>query len=115
MRLGKRRNRNRVLWLVKFFEICCSERDLVERTEKHIQAMREGRLYDKHAYFVSQALAGTSIDYRLQHDLQRETRRYLKAHKSSYANDVGPSHIEVLKEVIEDAKEEGYERGTKKA
>ncbi len=44
MRIGKRRNRNRVLWLVKFFEICGGEKDLVERTKRHITAIQEGRL-----------------------------------------------------------------------
>ncbi|MEN6623628.1 MAG: tetratricopeptide repeat protein [Smithella sp.] len=104
MRLGKRRNRNRVLWLVKFFEICCDDNELVERVKKHMAALREGRLYDKHAYYVSQALARTALPYDLQHELLDETKKSLSAQKSAYAKEVDHSHIEILNEVEENIK-----------
>ena len=104
MRRGKRRNRNRVLWLVKFFEICCGEKDLVERTKRHIKAIQEGRLYEKHAFYVSQALSKTPIPYDLQHQLLDETKKFLTAQKSEYAKDIDRSHIDVLGEVTENVK-----------
>ena len=114
MRLGKRRNRNRVLWLVKFFEICCGEKELVERTKRHIKAMHEGRLYDKHAFYVSQALSKTHIPYDLQHELLDETKKCLTAQRSDYVKDIGPSHIDVLREVIEDVKKKDINGARKK-
>jgi TPR repeat protein len=104
MRLGKRRNRNRVLWLVKFFEICCGETELVERTRKHIRAMQEGQLYDKHAFYISQALSKTHISYDLQHELLDETKKYLTVKQSKLAGELEPSHLEILREVAEDVK-----------
>ncbi len=114
MRLGKRRNRNRVLWLVKFFEICCGEKDLVERTKRHIKAIQEGRLYDKHAFYVSQALSKTPIPYDLQHQLLDETKKFLTAQRSEYAKDIDRSHIDVLKEVVEDVKKKDINKARKK-
>lgn len=113
MRLGKRRNRNRVLWLVKFFEICCGEKDLVDRTKRHIKAMQEGRLYDKHAFYVSQALPKTSIPYELQHQLLDEAKKFLVKESSEYVNDIDRSHIDVLREAIEDVKKKDFPKARK--
>ncbi len=104
MRLGKRRNRNRVLWLVKFFEICCGPTEIIERAKRHIKAMQGGQLYDKHAFYVTQALAGTSISYEqldLQHELLEETRKCLSAKQSELVSDLEPSHKEVLTQAAE--------------
>jgi tetratricopeptide (TPR) repeat protein len=114
IRLGRRRNRNRVLWLVKFFEICCGDKELVERTRKHITAMREGRLYDQHAFYVSSALAKTPIPYDLQHELLEETKKYLTDQKSEYIKDIERSHFEIFKEVIEDVKKKNINGARKK-
>lgn len=100
MRVGKRKNRNRVLWLVKFFEICCGEKELIDRTTRHIKAMQEGRLYDRHAFFVSEALSKTAIPLEVQHDLLNETKKFLANQNSQYAAEVGQSHIDVYKDVI---------------
>ncbi|MCH7974813.1 MAG: ATPase, partial [Bacteroidetes bacterium] len=48
MRLGKRKSRKRVLWLIKFFELWCGEKELIERTQKQIKAIKENRIYEKH-------------------------------------------------------------------
>ncbi|MEE9913784.1 MAG: sel1 repeat family protein [Deltaproteobacteria bacterium] len=114
MRFGKNRNRNRVLWLVKFFEICCGEKELIERTKRHIKAMQEGRLYDKHAFYVTQALSRTHIPYELQHELLDEAKKTLSAQKSPYVKDIDPSHIDVLKEVISDLKKKDIDAAQKK-
>ncbi|MFA6412722.1 MAG: tetratricopeptide repeat protein [Syntrophales bacterium] len=98
MRLGRRKNRNRVLWLVKFFEICCGETDLIERTRRHISAMREGRLYEKHAFYVAEALANCKIPLGIQHELVSEARNYLETKKSDFAKDLNKSHLEVWEE-----------------
>jgi TPR repeat protein len=113
MRLGKRRNRNRVLWLVKFFEICCGEKELVERTKRHIKAIQEGRLYDKYALYISLALSKTHIPYDLQHELLDETKKFLTSQKSAYVNDVDQSHIDVLRKVIEYVKKKDINKARK--
>ncbi len=114
MRLGKRKNRNKVLWLVKFFEICCGEKELVEKAQNYIKALRENRLYERHAFYVSQALAKTPIPVDLQDTLLKETRKYLLSTKSNYIKELDKSHLEVIQEAIEDIKSAKYDMAKKK-
>jgi TPR repeat protein len=114
MRLGKRKNRNRVLWLVRFFELWFGEKELADRAKRHIKAMREGRLYYSHALCISQALAKTAIPYELQHKLLRETKEYLTAQHSELVKELDKSHREVLEEVTDDVFHERYSSARKK-
>ncbi|MDP2207172.1 MAG: tetratricopeptide repeat protein [Bacteroidota bacterium] len=114
MRLGKRKNRNKVLWLVKFFEICCGEKELVEKAQNYIKALRENRLYERHAFYVSQALAKTPIPIDIQDTLLKETRKYLSSSKSEYIKELDKSHLEVFQEAIEDIKSSQYDIASKK-
>jgi len=99
MRIGRRKNRNKVLWLVKFFEIMCGEKELVARTQAHIKGIREGAVYDKHAFYVSQALAKTHIPPDLQHELISETKKFLKVKHSEFIKEIDKSHFEIFDEV----------------
>ncbi len=98
MRLGRRKNRNRVLWLVRFFELWCSENELVERAQRHIKSLRDGKLYQPHAYWISQALSRTRIPDEIQHELITQTREYLSSAKNPLAKELDKSHIEVRNE-----------------
>ncbi len=113
MRLGKRKNRNRVLWLVRFFELWCGEKELADRAKKHIKAIREGRLSCPHALFISQALAKTAIPYEIQDELIHETRTRLSATQSELVNELDKSHLEVLEKVTEDVLHEQFSSAKK--
>ncbi len=100
MRLGRRKNRNRVLWLVRFFELWCNEKELVERAQKHLKSLKEGKLYQPHAFWISQTLSRTQIPDELQHELINETRGYLSSNKNPLAYELDKSHIEILDEAV---------------
>ena len=114
MRLGKRKNRNKVLWLVRFFELWCGEKELAEKVQKQIKAIREGKLYHLHAFCVSQALARTAIPYDLQHKLLSETKEYLSEQHSELVKELDKSHLEVLEEILEDVLHERFSLAKKK-
>ena len=114
MRLGKRRNRNRVLWLIKFFEIWCGESELIERAQKHIGALKKNILYEKHALYITQALSRTDIPYPLQHGLITETRKYLTTKQSEYCEELEKSHIEIYDEVVADIKNDSLASAKRK-
>ncbi|MFA6978264.1 MAG: hypothetical protein WC209_02985 [Ignavibacteriaceae bacterium] len=114
MRLGRRKNRNKVLWLVKFFEIMCGEKELIARAQRHINGLREGRVYDKQAFYYSQALARTTIPSDLQHELINETRKLLLMRKSDFIKELDKSHLEILEEVKQDVLNAKYESARKK-
>lgn len=114
MRLGRRKNRNKILWLVKFFEIMCGEKELATRAQKHIVGLREGKVYEKHAFYVTQALAKTHLPHDLQHELIEETKKYLATKKSELCGELDKSHKEVLEEVKYDILNAKYDLAKKK-
>lgn len=77
MRLGRRSDRQRATWLVKFLEAWCDEQELAERAERHLDALKEGKLAPRHALLWSQALAQSLHDLDLQQRVLDTTREYL--------------------------------------
>lgn len=77
MRLGRRSDRQRATWLVKFLEAWCDEQELAERAERHLGALKEGKLTPRHALLWSQALAQSLRDPDLQQRVLDTTREYL--------------------------------------
>lgn len=104
MRYGKKKKRNKVRWLVEFLELWCTKEELIKRTELHIDAVLKGEIHEKHAFYMSQALAKTSIPYGLQDPLIKETRKYLSFKKSELLGELGKSIKELFEEVISDLK-----------
>ena len=59
----------------------CGEKELITRVQMHIKGIRERQVYEKHAFYVSQALARTHIPAELQHELITETKQYFRKEK----------------------------------
>lgn len=77
MRLGRKNDRRRATWLVRFLEAWCDEQELAERAERHLGMMREGKLEPRHALLWSQALAQSLRDPELQQRVLDATREIL--------------------------------------
>ncbi|MCI5166279.1 MAG: sel1 repeat family protein [Candidatus Electrothrix sp. GM3_4] len=77
MRLGRRKNGDRVLWLVRFLQDWYSPKELVDRSHRHIDLACKGELNTTGAYFMAEALSRTVPDMELQHELLEETRNFL--------------------------------------
>jgi tetratricopeptide (TPR) repeat protein len=56
MRLGRKNDRRRATWLVRFLETWCDEQELAERAERHLSDLQKGKLALRHALLWSQAL-----------------------------------------------------------
>jgi len=95
MRHGRKRERNKVLWLVRFLESWCSEDELVLRTLKHIKALKKGTAHEKHAYYMAEALASTKIPWDTQDQLLKETREYLSKKDSTLFKELSKSDQEL--------------------
>ena len=57
MRYGKKYHKEEVLWLVRFLEDFCTEKELDEQIAQQIGAMKAGALSSQAVYFKSMALA----------------------------------------------------------
>lgn len=104
MRHGRRKKRNQVRWLVEFLESWCCVDELIKRTKQHIEAMKQGTLYERHAYYLSQALAKTPIPAGLQDSLIKETRDYLQNKNSSLVMELDKSFYEASEDILDDLK-----------
>jgi len=85
MRHGRKGDKRKVLWLVRFLEEWCDEGELVERTNKHISFLKSGKYNINGAYFLSEALASTkALPAKEQDKLIKVTRKFLVDNNSDY-------------------------------
>ncbi len=71
MRMARKGDKNRVLWLVRFLECWCAPEQLSKRSEAHRKALSEGHYDPKSAYFMS-----TALHYANQEDTYPEFMKY---------------------------------------
>lgn len=97
MRLGRKADQKRVLWLVRFFEEWCDKELIKDRAKKHIEALRKGTFSPESAYFITQALALVKeIDVVVQHQLLKETQAYLSDKDGELAGSLFPSDLDII-------------------
>jgi TPR repeat protein len=78
MRLGRRNDEKRVLWLVRFFEDWCDGDMLTARVLTHKLALTRGGIDPQAALIYSQAMAQTGrLSLEHKHSLLTTTREYL--------------------------------------
>ena len=79
MRHGRRHDRNKVIWLVRFLEEWCDEVEISERAKMHISYLQKGVYEPQAAYLMTEALAFTRhLPQDLQHELLEKTRHFLE-------------------------------------
>lgn len=100
MRNGKRNGRERVKWLVSFLNEWCTEEELEERAKKHIELANNGKLNPKGAFYMTLALAQTSID-DIQHNLITNTRTMLENKDSNLKEKLEESDNELVEKALQ--------------
>ncbi len=101
MRHGRKGDKRKVIWLVRFLEEWCDETELVVRTERHISQLRAGDYDIRGAYLMSEALASTqSLPTKNQDELLKVTRNFLKENNSEYARYLSEPDLKKLEEPI---------------
>lgn len=113
MRNGRRREKQKVLWLVRFLESWCSGEDLIQRAFKHLEGLKKGSMMDKYAYYMSEALASTEIPEELKQDLISTTADYLAQRKSPYLDDLSPTDFQLLQKAMDQYSQGNYEKAIK--
>ncbi len=113
MRYGRKKDRNRVLWLVRFLENWCSSEELIIRAESHLRALKQGRMYDKHALYMTEALSHTAIPEDLQYLMIRETRRFLTEKNQDLLEELSKSDRELYNAFAHHYAEKDYDKALK--
>jgi TPR repeat protein/DNA-binding transcriptional ArsR family regulator len=94
MRFGRKRDRQRVEWLVKFLESWCNPDELKNRAERLIASLKTGGTQEYHAYHLSESLCYAGLDMDTENELKQATRDFLMEQGSSLCNEVSPSNKE---------------------
>lgn len=77
MRLGRAGDKRRAVWLVRFLEIWCDQKELADRVRQHISSLNEGKIESRHAFFLTQAFADALKDMDLQDELLNTAKNTL--------------------------------------
>ncbi len=96
MRHGRKGDKRKVLWLVRFLEEWCDEGELVERADRHIKMLRKGKYNLNGAYYLTEALASTkALPSEKQDELLKTTRDFLKKNNSEFVGHLSESDLEI--------------------
>ncbi|MFN8579060.1 MAG: hypothetical protein U0354_19705 [Candidatus Sericytochromatia bacterium] len=114
MRYGRKKEQDKIRWLVEFLEAWCDKEDLYNRTLKHIKMLDYGKnINEKYALYMTEALSKTKIDFETQHMLIECTREFLELKDSDLKKELSDSDIEILIKGANFLKEEEFELALK--
>jgi len=101
MRFGRKKDRKRVEWLVRFLEAWCTDKELEERAVKFIGKIKEGELKPHYIYNMAEALSYAGLDLDIDISLKKEAKNFLESINSQYANELSSTDAEILINAIQ--------------
>ncbi len=110
MRFGRKKDRQRVEWLVKFLQSWCSREELNERAKSLTESIKNGSVSPNQAFHMTEALGYTGgLDMATEHYLKVELKKFLELRRSELANELSESDNELLQNAIKE--DEAYNHG----
>jgi tetratricopeptide (TPR) repeat protein len=102
MRFGRKKDRTRVEWLVKFLLSWYSPKELEEKAKSFRNIlMHKNNLNDNYIYTMGEALSYTGcLDLKNEYELKKAIKLSLNTAKSSLSQDVSQSDVELLKQAF---------------
>jgi len=100
MRFGRKKDRQRVEWLVKFLVSWCSPEELEERANKFTLAIQNGQVNENYAYAMCEALGYVGLERWTEHQMKESVKYHLNTLNSSLANDISPSDIDIIEKAV---------------
>ncbi|MCG3661751.1 tetratricopeptide repeat protein, partial [Aliarcobacter butzleri] len=101
MRFGRKKDRNRVEWLVKFLSTWYTKEELEKKSLQLIEASKEKKIKENYLYYMCEALSYTGLlDLKIEHTLKKNTKEFLEKINSNYATDVSKSVYDLLEKAI---------------
>lgn len=108
MRYGRRRGRSRVQWLIHFLQNWCRQDELEERAKKLINSIDNGKVHEKQALYMTEALSRTDIPAELQHKLIVKARDFLLKENKSLSQELSKSDLELIDEAAKSFERKQY-------
>lgn len=113
MRYGRKKERQRVEWLVKFLVSWYSKEELEERAERLIKALETQEVSPNHAFHMTEALSHAGISVEKEHELKLSVGEYLVRIRSDLSNELTQSDYSLAEKAIYFVLEEKLEDGIK--
>lgn len=100
MRYGRKKDRQRVEWLVKFLISWYSKEELEERAKQLIESLETKEVSPNHAFHMTEALSHAGIGIGLEHILKSRVSHFLMNKKSMLVKELTPSDFELINKAI---------------
>jgi TPR repeat protein len=112
MRYGRKKDRTKVEWLVKFLLAWYSPKELEEKANSFRDKLSQGeRLNDNYVLVMGEALAYTGrLNVETEYRLKESMRTFLKSKNSTYASSVSDSDKELLSKAFEYYNKKEYDK-----
>jgi len=108
MRYGRKKERQRVEWLVKFLVSWYSKEELEERAQKLIDSLQTTEVSPNHAYHMTEALSHAGISVEMENELKIEAHKYLMMIESELKHELTPSDFKLVEGAIALANENNF-------
>ena len=107
MRFGRKKDRNRVEWLVRFLSIWYTKEELQSKCTQLIKATKNNKIKEHYLYHMSEALSYTGqLDIKTEYLLKNTVKEHFEKFQSNYCKDISPSDVELLRKALELVKNE---------
>ncbi len=100
MRFGRKKDRHRVEWLVKFLLSWFTHSELEKKADRFIKSIQVGKVTESYAYHMCEALSYAGLDLKTENTMKKIAKDFLSAKDSELANELSKSDVEILKEAL---------------
>lgn len=101
MRFGRKRDRQKVEWLVRFLNSWCSADELETRAHRFLNAVKDGRVKPNYAYHMCEALSYAGLEAKTEYLVKEGVREYLHTEGSNLVNDISHSNKELYGQALD--------------
>jgi len=101
MRYGRKKDRQRVEWLVKFLVSWCTPKELNNRAGKLIESIRDGNAHESYVFHMCEALSYAGLDSDIEHSMKIYSKEFLKNKKSKFEDELSESDVIIIKKSVE--------------
>jgi len=100
MRYGKKKDIQRVEWLVKFLTTWYSKDELEDKSKRFMVLLKTTDMQDSYVYHMGEALRYSVADIKTERALKEALKDHLNGKQSNLINDLSPSSLEILEKAF---------------
>lgn len=113
MRYGRKKDRHKVEWLVKFLLSWFTHGELESRANKFIGSLKNGKIPESYAYHMCEALSYAGLEMETEAIMKQDVKKYLSEMNSKLADELSQSDAEILQQALELYKKEKIDEAIK--